>query len=144
MSFNPLKMFGDKSKTVAPPRGAGGKFVSLKKKEPEERDNEEAKGPFPLTFYGHEIRRYHKGNRWYFSVDDIAKTAYLNAEDPSVRKGDPEKLADAKKEYETQINGVAVAKPKDIAKFIPFFKGNMPGPIVDWLISNSELPVPEA
>lgn len=146
MTFNPLRIFSEKAKSKeTPPRGPGGKFVSAKPKEEKRREakGSAVKGPFPLTFYGHEIRRFYKDNAWFFSLEDIAHVAYINANDPTVRKGNPEKLSEAKKKYAIQIDGVEVAKPKDIVKFIPYFKGNMPGPITSWLVENSDLPLPQ-
>lgn len=155
MSFNPFKSFGKGSQDstpvkTTPVRGHDGKFLSTKlrsKKEekPEVVENKgtTVKGPYPITFNGHEVRRYYQDGKWYFSLDDIAHVAHLNAEDPTIRKGDPEKMEKAKKEYASQIEGIEVAKPKDIAKFIPYFKGNMPGPITDWLVLNADAPVPE-
>ena len=143
MAFNPFKRFGMNKEKVkvkpAPSRGPGGKFMSTK---PKQDKKEVFKGPYLITFYGHEIRRFYKNSEWYFSLDDIAHVAYINADDPRVRKGDPKKLSEAKKENSIQIDGVEVAKPKDIVKFIPYFKGNMPGPIADWLLQNSLLPAP--
>lgn len=146
MTFNPLRIFSEKAKSKeTPPRGPGGKFVSAKPKEEKRRETKRSavKGSFPLTFYGHEIRRFYKDKAWYFSLDDIAHVAYINADDPTVRKGDAEKLAEGKKKYAVKIEGVEVAKAKDIVTFIPFFKGNMPGPITSWLLENSELPLPK-
>lgn len=145
MTFNPLSIFGEKAKPKEiPQRGRGGKFISSKpKQEKKPQGKGTFKGPFPLTFYGHEIRRFYNKGVWYFSLDDIAHVAYINADDPTVRKGDAEKLAEGKKKYAVKIEGVEVAKAKDIVTFIPFFKGNMPGPVTDWLIDNSSLSVPE-
>jgi hypothetical protein len=157
MGFNPLDIFNDKVKSKPIPRGPGGKFVSAKAKPKEEvkeakeekkaegKETKETaiKGPYPITFYGHEIRRYYKDKAWYFSLDDIAQVAYLNSDDPTVRKGDAEKLTEGKDKCAIKIEGVEFAKGKDIAKLIPFFKGNMPGPITSWLLENSESPLPQ-
>ena len=151
MAFSPLSIFKEKVETKeVPARGPGGKFVSKKPKE--EAKSEEVKvdvtddgptGPYPITFYGHEIRRFRYKNDWYFALNDIALTASLNPDDPTIRKGDPEKLAESKKKYGLKFDGIEVAKPKDIVSFVPYFKGNMPGPITSWLADNSDLPVPE-
>jgi hypothetical protein len=150
MAFHPLSIFKEKveSKPV-PTRGPGGKFVSKKpKEEPKEEKkpaaaDEGPTGPYPVTFYGHEIRRFRYKNDWYFALEDIGKTAYLNPDDPRVRKGDAEKLSESKKKYALKFDGIEVAKPKDIISFVPYFKGNMPGPITSWLEQNSNAPVPE-
>ena len=97
----------------------------------------------PLTFYGHEIRRFYNKSDWYFSVEDVKKTAYLNVDDPTIRKGDPEKLSELKKDCVATIDGVEVAKPTDIVKLVPYFNGNMPGPVTSWLTENSTLPIPK-
>ena len=171
MAFNPFKNFGKsnqdspqevpdeyqteeiKSKVI-PMRDSGGKFVSKKSKEEivtkEEpvkelpNTDETPEGPFPITFYGHELRRFRYKNDWYFVLDDVAAVAYINPDDPRVRKGDPERLAEEKKKYALKFDGIEVAKPKDLINLVPYFKGNMPGPITSWLSENSSLPVPKA
>jgi hypothetical protein len=167
MAFNPFKSFGKndqngtssttneeptevKKTKPAPVRGPGGKFVSTKPKAKEEvkpevveKKETAVKGPFPITFNGHVVNRYYKDGAWYFSLDDIAHCAYINPDDPRINKGHPKKLAEAIEECETKIDGVSVAKPKEIAKFIPYFKGTMPGPITDWLSLNADAPVPQ-
>jgi hypothetical protein len=167
MAFNPFKKFpksdhdntpdttekvstgATKTKSM-PVRGPGGKFVSTKPKVKEEVKPEvvETKettvtGPFPVTFNGHIVNRYYKDGVWYFSLDDIAHCSYINPDDPRIGNGDPKKLAEAIKKCETKIDGISVAEPREIAKFIPYFKGTMPGPIVDWLNINADAPVPQ-
>ncbi len=144
MVFDPRSIFGEKIKeTPVPKRGAGGKFVSKKKKE-EKIESTTKDGAYPaLTFYGHDIRRFYQEGEWYFSLEDISKVPHQDAMNPTIRAGDPEKLAEAKEKYAKIIDGIEVAKPKDIVTFIPYFPGSMPGPITDWLITNSELPVPD-
>lgn len=141
MSFNPLHIFNEKNKKPVPPRGAGGKFLSTKK--PKEEIPEVALGPHPITFYSKEIRRYYKGDAWYYSLEDIARIADVNPDNPNIRPGNPEKLDEGKKKYAIKIEGVEVAKAEDIVKFIPYFKGNLPGPITDSLLENSRLPAPK-
>lgn len=100
-------------------------------------------GPYIISFYKKEIRRYFQDDTWYFSIDDIAKIADINPDLPFIRPGNPEKLAEAVKKFSKKIDGVEVAKPDDIAGVIPLFKGNMPGPIVDWLRESVHQPAPK-
>lgn len=155
MGFNPLNIFNEKPKAPAiPPRGPGGKFVSTKKNQTSNTAGEEKQvkadkpdgfsvGPYPLTFYGHEVKRYYRDGNWYFAVNDVASCAYLDSGNPNIRNGDAEKLSEEKSKCCIKIDGVEVAKGEEIAGFVQYFKGNMPGPVSDWLIRNGKLSAPE-
>ncbi|CAN5350415.1 hypothetical protein BH10PAT1_BH10PAT1_1040 [soil metagenome] len=148
MGFNPLKMFNENSQKVTPPRGVRGRFVSTKKITPktdpkiDTSSQEEIIGPILVTFYGHNINKYYKDNIWYFSIDDVAHCADTNPDNPDIKKGDPVKLEESITEYGVKIDNINTAKGEDLAKFVQYFKGNMPGRITEWLIETAKLPAP--
>lgn len=138
------------NKTATPPRASGGKFVSANNPivdEPKSTTASPSKESdvsnlFPTSFSGHEVRRFYQNNIWFYSIDDIGRIPSFDPGDPHARSGDLKKLADEKSKCCTTINGVEVAKAKDILPLIPYFKGTMPGQFSRWLEKNSQQTAP--
>lgn len=133
-------------KRPTPPRSSGGKFVSTKK--PEKKPNVNAvkksqtisttEEPIIVSFYGVDIRKIYKDNKWYFATQDIlslAKPASAGGEviiNPEYEK--------ALKELSLNIKGVTYANAENSMKLVQKMEASFPGPLSRWLNELSQMP----
>jgi hypothetical protein len=137
-------------------RDAGGKFVSKKKVEAEEKPQKTTKkkktskttkplGPFIVPFGGKEIRRYYQNKKWYFSIEDLLSLGQLDKplKKLSQLKNDPE-VSEVFKKNMVTISGVDCADGKGseeiLRVIIEKFKLGLPGSLLRWIEDISKLP----
>jgi len=151
--------------TSKPTRGPDGKFISSKKtstsssskpiksvkkitnkkRKKGEDKNDKVLGPFIISFYGHDVRRFYKDKTWFFSIEDILQIPDKNPEDKDSPKGDREKLNKAREKYSGEIvykvndNEVAVecTDSYGIIEICKHAEGVFPGPFQSWLEENA-------
>lgn len=110
-------------------RGERGKFVSLKKLE--EKKELPLTNPVIVTFFNQTIKKYFIGDKVYFSIDDILKTAV-----PLFGKEKIEYTEDYEKTrtiVAKKIGGVEVADADGILRLIREIVAVFPGPLARWL-----------
>ena len=135
----------------SPPRGRGGKFVSKKKVVvKKEIDENKVQGPFMAPFAGKEIRKFHIGGKWYYSIEDLV--LLLSADPPIKPLGQLKKEKNFKEVLEKRIeviNEIDCADYKGtveiLSKIIKTCNANFPGSLFRWLedISTHELEKPK-
>jgi hypothetical protein len=127
--------------------------VTVEEKEtskPEEKKSSKSpkfKGPFPITFYGTEVRRFYEDNKWYYSIEDFLK---LCSSTPPLERyselKESKKYSTLFKKYTVKIEEVACTDPEganEILKALSFSGVTFPGPLSSWFTDTANLPYEE-
>lgn len=125
--LNKIKSLIDEQRKLI--RGKGGKFISLKKLE--QTKELPPTQPIKTTFFAQEIRKYYVGDKVYFAIDDILKTAtpFLGKDEINYTE-DYEKIRAL---VSKKIGEVEVADADGILRLIKEVVAVFPGPLSRWL-----------
>jgi hypothetical protein len=144
--------------TLLPSRDAHGRFISKKtapsiskktveeiKKEPtkpqETKVESDIKGPFVANYYGVQIRKYHDGEKWYFSIQDFLP---LGEADPPRKNLEILKQDETFKEIFMKvvkiIDEIPCADSKGTVEILKAVGAVFPGPTFRWVEETASFP----
>lgn len=125
--LNKIKNLIDEQRKLI--RGKGGRFISLKKLE--QTKELPLTQPIKTTFFAQEVKKYYVGDKVYFAIDDVLKTAT-----PILGKDTIEYTEDYEQTralVAKKIGNIEVADADGILSLIKEVVAVFPGPLSRWL-----------